>query len=103
MAWVTVVGLIVGVGAVLFRTVWRRCRAERVIDRWAAENGFRVIDKEYRPGRLGGVFRWRYTRRQQAYYVTLEDREGRIRKAEVLCGSSWFGMFSGEVKVHFYD
>ena len=103
MASDTVVTVILGVGAACFVIVWPRWRAARVIDRWAAKNGFRVIDKEYRVGTLGGVFRWRFTKRQQAYYVTLEDRDGRIRKAEVLCGSSWFGMLSGKVTVHFYD
>ena len=65
---------------------WYLRRSGRMVDRWAAEIGCRVVSRKYR-WLFSGPFWWRTTRNMAIYYVTLEDAGGRTRHAYVRCGS----------------
>ena len=40
---------------------------------------------------------------QMVYYVTVEDRDGRVRRARVHCGGWFLGMMSDHVDVEWVD
>jgi hypothetical protein len=81
---------------------WHFRRSASMIGRWAAENGYRLLGREYRWFRRG-PFWWRTTDKMAVYHVTVEDREGRVRRAWVRCGGWFLGLFSDQVTVEWED
>ena len=77
---------------------WTFSRSKSLIDEWAAENGLRLIDYEYR-WFVRGPFFWTTSKSQTVYRVTVEDSQGYIRKGWVRCGSWLAGLWSHRVDV----
>ncbi len=82
--------------------LWHFGRSSSLLQQWADENGYRVIDKEYRTF-FRGPFFWTTSKGQTVYYVTVEDDEGRIRRGWVRCGGWFLGLMSDNVEVRWDD
>lgn len=82
--------------------VWTRQRADALLERWAAANGYHLTYQEPRYLRMG-PYLWRRSRGQQVYYVTIADEYGRARSAYVRLGGWFLGLFSDEVDVTWDD
>jgi hypothetical protein len=71
-------------------------RSQKLLKRWAEENGVEFIDAEYRMFRKG-PFVWS-SRGQTVYRVEVRDAQGVERKGWVRCGTWWAGVFSDKVE-----
>jgi len=77
---------------------WRFSRARRILESWAADNGFQIRSSQVRLFRLG-PFLWRKSKGQVVYYVTVQLHDGTTRRGWVKCGSWWWGTFQNEAEV----
>ncbi len=99
--------LIAGVVVLVFALgtasmAWHFSRSRRMVDRWAEENGFRLIDREYR-WFFRGPFWWRTSDKMAVYHVTVEDSSGRVRRAFIRCGGWLLGLLSDRVDVEWEE
>lgn len=83
---------------VIFTLAWRYGRSGSLLSKWAAQNGYRIIHKEYRFLRKGPFF-WTLANGQAVYYVVALDSAGNKGRGWVRCGSWWFGLLSDKVEV----
>lgn len=90
----TCVAVLFAIGSI----VWHFSRAATLLGRWAASNGFRVLEQE-RLLFFRGPFFWTTGKGQEVYRVTVEDTEGRVRRGHVRCGGYFLGMLSDNVEV----
>ena len=72
-------------------------RSQKLLKRWADDNGFESLHVEHRMFRKGPFF-WS-GRGQTVYRVEVRDEQGVERKGWVRCGSWWAGVFSDKVEV----
>ena len=79
--------------AVPVTLIWHYTRAASILERWAARNGYRIVQKEIRHFRRGPYF-FTTSSGQQVYRVIVEDRDGYIRQGYVRCGGFFLGMLS---------
>ena len=93
---------IVGVAIAAASWWWCTSRARDLIDNWATQCGFRVVDSRY-CWFWNGPFFLTTSKGQMVYYVTVEDRDGRVRRAWVRCGGWFLGMMSDRVDVEWVD
>lgn len=100
MGPILLVAVAVVVGTVSL--VWHFGRSGSLLQRWAEQNGYRLIDREYRTF-LRGPFFLTTAKGQTVYYVTVEDCEGRRRKGWVRCGGWFLGLLSDNVEVLWDD
>jgi hypothetical protein len=77
---------------------WDITRSRALLNRWAADSGFQIIESHYRVFRKGPFF-WTSSRGQTVYFVTIRDRQGYQRSGWVRCGSWWWGLWSTETQV----
>jgi hypothetical protein len=72
-------------------------RSEAILNRWAFENGYRIVDYQ---GKVfnRGPFTWA-SKSQIIFRVMVEDPEGTQRTGWVKCGSYWGGIFSDQAEV----
>jgi hypothetical protein len=82
----------------MFSIVWRFQRSGSLLQQWAEQNGFSIIDQEYHSF-FKGPFFWTSSKGQMVYYVTVKDSEGTIRRGWVRCGGWFLGMLSDNVEV----
>jgi hypothetical protein len=99
-AFVVFVAAFVVIAAVSM--VWHFRRSGSLLQQWADQNGYRLIEQEYRTF-LRGPFFMTTSKGQTVYYVTVEDKEGRRRKGWVRCGGWFLGLFSDNVEVLWDD
>jgi hypothetical protein len=80
-----------------------QARAKSIVQKWAAEHGFIVLQFES-PFHTGAFNFWTTSRGQVVYSVTIRDGAGCERKAWVRCGS-YIGSvpFSDEIEVRWQD
>ena len=78
--------------------VMRSSRAEAMVDRFVKGGGYRLLRKERRT-LFRGPFFFSTGRGQEVFYLTLEDREGHVRRCYLRCGGAFFGMLSDNVEV----
>jgi hypothetical protein len=78
--------------------VWHYSRARSLLEHWADERGFRILDSQYRYVRRG-LFFWTTSKGQAVYFVTVRDRNGDVRSGYVRCGSWFLGLLSDKVEV----
>ena len=78
--------------------VFHFSRAGTLLDRWAASNGFVILEREWRP-LVRGPFFFTTSKGQEVYRVVVRDRVGTIRKGYVRCGGFLLGMLSDNVEV----
>jgi hypothetical protein len=89
--------LAVAIVVVLWIT-WSISRSKAILDRWAQQNGYDIVQREHRLFRRG-PFWWRTHDGQTVYYVVVHDRQGHTRRAWVRCGSMWAGLLSDQATV----
>ena len=77
------------VGFVAFVIYIRMRRARDMLEGWAEENGYEILESEHRLFRKGPYI-WS-GRGQVVYRVWVRDREGVERLGWVRCGSWWGG------------
>ena len=77
---------------------WHFGRSQSLLDKWAEENGYRIIHREYR-NFFRGPFFWTSAKGQAVYYVIVEDEGGRTHNGWVRCGGWWLGLLSDHVEV----
>jgi hypothetical protein len=97
---VFIVVLLIGVGVSC--AVWGVTRSNDMVDRWAADNGYRLISKERRFLRRG-PFLLTTSKGQSVHYVTVEDANRDQRSGYLRCGSWLGGLMSDKVQVHWDD
>jgi hypothetical protein len=78
--------------------VWHFSRSRSLVERWAAGNGYELLNAEYR-NFFRGPFFWMTSKSQTVYHVEVRDQSGRIRSGWVRCGSWWSGLFSDQTEV----
>ncbi len=93
---VVAMALMAAIAILLFTSIRRRDAG--LIDRWAAENGYRIV------GERGGLhlfktFQWWTWRFQHGYRITVEDREGNVRRGWLRCVDFSRGMAQDKVTV----
>lgn len=76
------VGLLVGL-RYLFRAFFARSRV--LLKRWAADNGFELLEDDYRLARKGPF--WWSQRGQVVYRVRIRDPQGQERGASAYCSN----------------
>jgi hypothetical protein len=79
-------------------TIAQNGRARTILDRWAARNGFEILEAERRYVRLGAFF-FRATEGQAVFRVTIQDADDRVRRGYVKCGGLWLGVWSDQAVV----
>jgi hypothetical protein len=77
---------------------WQSSRSSSLLQRWAEENGYRIVRREYRTF-FRGPFFWNSSKGQTVYYVVAEDSAGARRSGYVRCGGWWLGLVSDRVEV----
>ena len=76
--------------------------AQNVLETWARDNGYEIIDSEYRH-LMKGPFFLRSGKGHAVYHVTVRDRDGNIRRGYVRCGSWLAGLLSDHVTVEWEE
>jgi hypothetical protein len=94
--------LLVGLISALFAyaigvTIWTRGRVENMLNRWASDEGYEVLESES-CWFLRGPFFWTTSRGQRVYRVVVRTREGRVRQGWVRCGSFGWGILKDKVE-----
>jgi hypothetical protein len=97
---ILLVAVVVVIGSVTL--VWHFSRSGFLLRQWAEQNGYQLIDQEYRTF-FRGPFFMTTAKGQTVYYVTVEDRVGRRRKGWVRCGGWFLGLLSDNVEVLWDD
>jgi hypothetical protein len=81
---------------------WHFSRSASILEQWGQENGYRIVNREYRHV-FKGPFFWTSSQGQTVYYVTVEDEQGNHRHGWVRCGSRFFGLLSDTAEVRWDD
>ncbi len=82
---------------VIVALLWTFTRARRILESWAAENGYHIISSELRWLRRGPFF-WTTSKNQVVYHVTVRIPEGTVKNGWVRCGSWWWGVFQNRAE-----
>ena len=97
-----VLGIVAFVVFAIVMIAWHFSRSRSLLDQWAADNGFRIIESSYR-NLVRGPFFWTTSKGQTVYRVTVEDGSGRRRSGWVRCGGWFLGLLSDRVQVRWDD
>ena len=81
---------------------WSFSRSRKLLEQWAADNGFHILEREYRNFRKRPFF-WTSSNSQAVYHVTVRDREGNVHSGWVRCGGWILGMLSNQTEVRWED
>ncbi len=84
--------------ATIFGFRWHFARSAAILQKWAVENGYEILEKSYRL-LFKGPFFFRTTEHQTVYRVTVRDKAGNVRTGWVACGSWWWGLLSDQAQV----
>lgn len=77
---------------------WTFRRGDAMLDRWAAENNFRLLESEYRWFAKGPFF-WRSSKGQTVYRIAVEDQAGEVHRGWARCGGWFLGLWTDQVDV----
>ena len=89
-------GLIAATLGALYYAEWVRSRS--LLQSWAMDNGYKIVQSEFRFFRKGPFF-WTSSKAQTVYYVTVRADQGETRSGWVRCGGWWFGLMSSKTEV----
>jgi len=90
---------ILAVGLFIFLSIrWHYSRSSAILEKWAAENGFEILEKSFRHF-FRGPFFFRASKHQTVYRVTVRDKAGQVGTGWAACGSWWWGLWSDEANV----
>lgn len=95
---VIAIGFLLFFGLALFLIFWQARRSSKMIDDWADEHGFEVVEKKQPLINLG-PFRWENPHGRTFYQITARDDQGQEHGGWVCCGAEWLGLFSNKVEV----
>jgi len=82
----------------VFGVAWWVARGSKLLADWARSNGYEILRKQRRFLRKG-PFSFPRAWGLPVFRVTLQDGQGRTRRAWVRCGSWWTGLLSSKVTV----
>lgn len=93
------IGLVIvgGTAGVVLYMVWYFSRSRRLLDQWAAANGYRILESEVRLFFRGPYFMIS-SNAQTVYRVKVLDRQGNTKSGWVKCGSFFLGVFEDKVE-----
>lgn len=94
--------ILVFVGATALTLAWQRSRSDDLLDAWAEENGFEILER-HRSWVARGPFFWTTSEGQTVQRIVARDRAGRVRSGWARCGSFMFGLHSSEIDVRWDD
>lgn len=77
---------------------WQFSRSREMLEQWAAENGFQLIEARYR-WIVRGPFFWTSSKGQTVYRIAVMTREGHRHTGWARCGGWFFGLFTYKVSV----
>lgn len=77
-------------------------RPIEILNQWAGDNSFEILNYERRYVRRGPFF-WTTSRGQVVYYVCVKAENGEIRSGWVRCGNWWLGLWINEADVRWDD
>ena len=89
-------------GLVVASMMWQFSRGSGMLEEWAAESGYRIVDSQYRMLARGPFF-WTTSKGQSVYRITVADAQGRTRSGYARCGSFFLGLWSDKVEVRWDD
>jgi hypothetical protein len=92
---VPVIAMVAGV------IIWTKWRAEKILQEWAKQGGYRIIKAKRRWFDLGP--RRRSVGYQIVYRVEVEDSQGHKRMGWVFCGSYGLGILVEKSTVYWDD
>lgn len=93
-----VFGIFLFVAFIVAMMAFHFSRATSILEQWAEENGYEILDRERRLMWFG-PFWWRKGKGQEVYYVTIRTPEGQVRRGWVRCGGWFLGILSNEAVV----
>jgi hypothetical protein len=79
-------------------TRWHYRRSAAILQKWADDNGYQIVEKELRHF-FKGPFFFTASKHQTVYRVTVCDEAGQERSGWVVCGGWWLGMWTDHAKV----
>jgi len=82
--------------------VWHWKRSRKLVENWAKENAYAVVEIERRFLRAG-PFSWRRSRGHEVFHVVVRDARGQRRTAFVRTGGWFLGQCSDQVTVEWDD
>ena len=90
--------MIIFIGVIIASVVWKESRGQELLERWARENSFRLLNVEECYFNRGPFF-WTTAKGQVVFRVEVQDSQGRQRNGWVRCGSWIGGLLSDETEV----
>ena len=90
--------IIVGLLFISCWCAWLFHRAKSMLEKWAIQNGYRIIRRRYR-----WPFWTPLMRGPTVYFVVIEDENGERHSAHVTCGGAFFGLVSDRVVVNWVN
>lgn len=80
---------------------WFDRRSKTILNKWADQNGFEIVEKKQRYMFFTGPFRfWTNSRNQLIYSFRVRDRDGHERSGWARCGSYFGGVFfSNQIEI----
>ncbi len=85
---------VLGIGSLF----WRFSRSKSILEKWAEQNGYEILESDYRMLAKGPFF-WRSSEEQAVYHVKVRDGQGQIRTGWIRCGGWVLGLLSDKVEV----
>lgn len=77
---------------------WSLRRGRTLLARWAAANGFTLVQTEWRWIAKGPYF-WRSSNNQMVYRIAVSDAGGTVRRGWARCGGWVWGLLTDQVDV----
>jgi hypothetical protein len=77
--------------------IWGFARGNQILDKWAMDNGFRIIQREYKF--FWNILDFPATNGQSVYRVTVVDNDGNEKSGLVRCGHWLLGILVNKVTV----
>jgi len=78
-------------------TVWTFSRARNLLNRWASDNGYQIMESEFCWFRRGPFF-WTSSKGQMIYHVVVRTSDGHSRRGWVRCGGFVWGLLQDKVE-----
>ncbi|MBX3082400.1 MAG: hypothetical protein KF716_12260 [Anaerolineae bacterium] len=99
---VNVIFILVFIFAIAAFSIWVMVRGDQILDKWATDNGYRIIKREHwlfwQPFRFPAV-----RSAQSVYHVTVLDAAGNEKQGLVFCGSWLLGVIQNTAYVKWDD
>jgi hypothetical protein len=81
---------------------WHFSRSRSILEKWAEENGYLLLESDYR-NIFKGPFFLTSSRQQTVYHVKVRDEAGNVRSGWVRCGGWFMGLWSEKADVRWEE